>query len=74
MKSAFTSLGWALVGGGQPPRGNPHPDWVATIQSLLDAGAALDGIVLSADDPKPPSSTVARVLRARGVPEETPGG
>jgi ankyrin repeat protein len=67
-----TALGWALVGSGEQPKHNPHPDWIETVQALLDAGGPLDGITLSADDPKPPSAQVAQLLRARGVPDETP--
>jgi ankyrin repeat protein len=69
-----TPLGWALVGSGERPRHNPHADWIATVQALLDAGAGLDGITLSGDDPKPPSPEVADLLRARGVPDEAPRG
>jgi len=33
-----TPSGWALVGSsGERPRHNPHADWVATVQSRLDA-------------------------------------
>jgi ankyrin repeat protein len=68
-----TPLGWALVGSGQHPRHNPRADWVGTVQALLVAGAPLDGIILSTDDPKPPSPEVADLLRAHGIPDATPG-
>jgi ankyrin repeat protein len=69
-----TPLGWAIVGSGERPRDNPRADRVATVHVLLDAGAAIDGISLSSDDPKPPSPEVAQLLRDRGVPDEPPGG
>jgi hypothetical protein len=49
---------------------DPDPDWLVTVSALLDAGASTDGIVLSPDDPKPPSPEVAALLRARGIPDE----
>jgi ankyrin repeat protein len=66
-----TPLEWAIVGSGMRLGHDPHPDWPATVRTLLDAGATTDGIVLSADDPKPPSPEVAALLRARGIPDET---
>jgi ankyrin repeat protein len=65
-----TPLEWAIVGSGMRLGHNPHPDWPATVRMLLDAGASTGGIVLSPDDPKPPSPEVAALLRARGIPEE----
>lgn len=56
-------LGWAWVGSGERPTTNPDPDWLRTVQILLDAGASTDGISFSADDPKPPSREVADLLR-----------
>jgi hypothetical protein len=67
-----TPLGRAIVGRGERPQHNRHADWVTTVQALLDADAAIDGITLSADDPKPPSPEVADLLRAHGVPDDTP--
>jgi hypothetical protein len=52
---------------------DPDPDWPATVSALLDAGASAAGIVLSPDDPKPPSPEVAALLRARGIPDEEAG-
>jgi Ankyrin repeats (3 copies) len=65
-----TPLEWAIVGSGMRLGHAPNPDWPATVNALLDAGASADGIVLSPDDPKPPSTEVAALLRARGIPEE----
>jgi ankyrin repeat protein len=62
-----TPLGWAVVGSGQRPAGNPSADWTAAIQALLDAGASTEGITLSPDDPKPPSPAVAALLQGHGV-------
>jgi ankyrin repeat protein len=56
-------LDWAAVGSGERPASNPRPDWVATVQALLDAGASTETITLSPDEPKQPSPEVAAVLR-----------
>ena len=72
-----TPLEWAIVGSGMRLGHDPDPDWPATVGALLDAGASTGGIVLSPDDPKPPSPEVAALLRARGIPGEeasTTGG
>jgi ankyrin repeat protein len=68
-----TPLEWAIVGSGMRLGHNPHPDWPATVSALLDAGASAGGVVLSPDDPKPPSPEVAALLRARGIPGPTEG-
>ena len=65
-----TPLEWAIVGSGMRLGHDPDPDWAATVSVLLDAGASTAGIVLSPDDPKPPSPEVAALLRARGIPDE----
>jgi len=57
-------LDWAAVGSGERPRTSPRPDWVATAQALLEAGASTEGITLSPDEPKQPSPEVAALLRA----------
>jgi ankyrin repeat protein len=57
-------LDWAMVGSGQRPATNRHPDWIATVQALLDAGASTGDITLSPDAQKPPSPEVAALLRA----------
>ncbi len=69
-----TPLEWAIVGSGMRLGHNPDPDWAATVGALLDAGASTGGIVLSPDDPKPPSPEVAALLRARGIPHEEKAG
>ena len=69
-----TPLEWAIVGSGMRLGHAPDPDWPATIRILLDAGASASGIVLSPDDPKPPSPEVAAVLRAHGIPDEEADG
>jgi ankyrin repeat protein len=59
-----TPLDWACVGSGERPAASSHPDWLATAQALLEAGASLEGITLAPDDPKPPSPEVGALLRA----------
>ena len=61
-----TPLDWAAVGSGEQPSTNPAPDWIATVQTLLDNGASTAGVTLSPDDPKPPSPQVAALLRSHG--------
>ena len=56
-------LDWAAVGSGERPADNRRPDWVATVQALLEAGASTDSITLSPDEPKQPSPEVAILLR-----------
>jgi hypothetical protein len=41
---------------------NPAPDWVATVRTLIAAGARLDGAWV---DGKPPSATSGAALRHR---------
>jgi ankyrin repeat protein len=65
-----TPLVWATIGSGERPTHNADPDWIATVRTLLDAGASTDGITLSPDDEKPPSPQVAELLRSHGVPDE----
>jgi Ankyrin repeats (many copies) len=62
-----TPLDWAAVGSGYRPRDNPSPDWVATIRTLIEAGASTAGVTLSPDDLKPPSGEVAELLRSYGI-------
>jgi ankyrin repeat protein len=59
-----TPLSWAIVGSGHPPRHHPDGDWVATIQTLLDADPPLDGGWHPA---KPPSDEVAALLVVHGI-------
>jgi len=65
-----TPIEWAGVGSGEQPAENPHPDWTAAVQALLDAGASAQDITLSPDDPKPPSPEVAALLRRHGEPSK----
>ena len=62
-----TPLGWAIVGSGERPMTGPDPDWIATTQTLIEAGASTAGVTLSPDDPKPPSPQVAKLLRRYGI-------
>jgi ankyrin repeat protein len=57
-------LDWAAVGSGERPGTSPRPDWIATVQALLDAGASTGSITLSPDEPKQPSPEVAALLRS----------
>ena len=65
-----TPVEWAIVGSGMRLGHDPGPDWVATVRTLLEAGAATDGIVPFPDDPKPPSPEVAGLLRSSGIPDQ----
>ncbi len=69
-----TPIEWAAVGSGERPAGNPHPDWIAAVQALLEAGASAEDIGFSPDDPKPPSPEVAALLRRPGEPAPHDGG
>jgi len=69
-----TPIEWAAVGSGGQPAENPHPDWTAAVQALLEAGASAEDIGLSPDDPKPPSPEVAELLRRHGEPAQHDGG
>ena len=66
-RSDCTPLDWAAVGSGEQPKTTASPDWTGTVRILLDAGAPLDGITLSPDEPKQPSPEVAALFRAHGV-------
>lgn len=59
-------LHWATVGSGLRLGNAPHPDWTATTQALIAAGASLDGAWI---DGKPPSPEVAQLLAAHGIHE-----
>ena len=50
-----TPLGWAIVGSGERPKTNPDPDWIATAQTLIEAGASTVGVTLAPDDPSRPA-------------------
>lgn len=62
-----TPLGWAIVGSGERPEPNPDPDWIATVRTLIEAGASAADVTLSPDDSKPPSPDVAELLRGYGI-------
>jgi ankyrin repeat protein len=62
-------LEWAIVGSGMRLGHAPDPDWPGTVRTLIEAGAATDGLVLSPDDAKPPSPEVAALLRSYGIPD-----
>jgi ankyrin repeat protein len=66
-----TPIEWAAIGSGEQPASNPQPDWTGVVHALLDAGASARDITLSPDDPKPPSSEVAALLR-RHTPAPPP--
>lgn len=66
-------LEWAMVGSGERPGTSPSPDWIATVRTLLEAGASTRDITLSPDDPKPPSPDVAQLLRSHGIGAPNPG-
>jgi len=68
-----TPMEWAIVGSGMHLGHDPDHDWVATVRTLIEAGAATEGIVLSPDDPKPPSPEVAGLLRSYGIPDQASG-
>jgi ankyrin repeat protein len=63
-------LVWATVGSGERPADNPNADWVATVRTLLDAGASTEEITLSPNETAPlprgasRSGTSATVCRA----------
>ena len=65
-----TAISWSIVGSGFGPADNPSADWLATITVLIEAGASLRDLTITADDPKPPSPAVAELLRSYGVREE----
>jgi ankyrin repeat protein len=66
-----TPLEWAIVGSGLRLGQAAHPDWIATVRTLIDAGASTGAITLSPDDPKPPSPEVAELLLSYGIGRET---
>ncbi len=59
-----TPLEWACVGSGERPSSASEPDWAQTVRILLARGASADDIGLEPDDPKPPSTEVADVIRS----------
>src|SRR5215470_12460051 len=67
------ALEWAVIGSGDQSRTSHGADWVATVRTMLDAGASTEAISLSPDDQKPPSPEVAHYLRGRGLGTESSG-
>ena len=67
--TAPRSIGRSSAADNSPPD-NPRPAWIATVRTLLEAGASAEEITLSPDDPKPPSPEVAVLLRRHGVASE----
>ncbi len=63
-----TALSWAVVGSSQRLGHSPHPDWVATVRTLLDAGADPAQAWAAGEFP---GREVARLLVARGI--DVPG-
>jgi ankyrin repeat protein len=63
-----TPLGWAIVGSGLHLGNHPHPNWPATVQLLIDAGADLTDRTWTT---KPPSDEVATLLAAYGIGPQT---
>jgi ankyrin repeat protein len=65
-----TPLGWAIVGSGMGrgdanSRRSPHPDFVATVRTLIEAGASLEDVRPGPD--KPPSKEIAELLLSYGI-------
>lgn len=60
-------LDWAVVGSGERPTTNPHPDWLTTVRILIESGASTETISLGPGNEKPPSADVAGLLRSYGV-------
>ena len=63
-------LDWALVGSGEAPTSAPQLDWIATVNTLLDAGAPIEGITLDPGGAKQPSPAVRDLLHSRGLPHD----
>jgi ankyrin repeat protein len=65
-----TPLGWATVGSGMSrddanSRRSPHPDFVATVRTLIEAGSPIEDARPGPD--KPPSAEVAAFLVRYGI-------
>ena len=57
-------LVWASVGSVFKLGHAADPDWVATVQVLIDSGASVENVWIPA---KPPSPDVAELLIAHGI-------
>jgi ankyrin repeat protein len=66
-----TPLTAATVGSGEHTRHSPGADWIATIRTLLDAGAARDGAWIP---DMPPSEEVAALLHTYGITGDRESG
>ena len=64
-----TALAFATVGSGERPVGPNR--WIETVQLLIDAGAARDGVWIPE---KPPSEEVADLLGSYGITPAQPDG
>jgi hypothetical protein len=64
-----TPVDWAVVGSGFHPDRAPDPNWVATVRTLIEAGASTAELVLDPNGTKPPSDEVAELLRGYGIRE-----
>jgi ankyrin repeat protein len=61
-----TALAWATVGSGERPRYARDADWVATVRTLLAAGAPVEDAWIGG---KPPSEEIAALLIEHGIDE-----
>jgi len=61
-RHGHTPLTWAILGSQERPAYNPDGDWLGTVRTLLDAGAAIDDIEVP-----PAPDDVAALLVAQGV-------
>jgi ankyrin repeat protein len=57
-----TPLTWAIAGSQDRPAHNPDADWASTVRALIDAGAAVDGIVVP-----PGPDEIVDLLTAQGL-------
>lgn len=58
-----------MVGSGHHPDQVPDLDRVATVTTLIEAGASTDELVLDPNGTKLPSDEVAELLRGYGIRE-----
>jgi ankyrin repeat protein len=65
-RHGHTPLTWAIAGSQDRPAHNPDGNWLATVQTLLDAGASIEDIEVP-----PEPEDVARLLATQGVGQRT---